>query len=361
MDTIRFIDINPFFYPYKGGIENRMHQTATLLSQRGHDVTILTGRLPDTPEEERTPEGYRVIRLKSDFYNIYNPPYIRSHGVLETLNSLDADVVNYNYRWAPSYNNALDKYKGKKIHTVHNTWHEGSGLTGAVSALNDDLFWKKMLRYDRIVTVSDDIRNDLIRRGAPQEKLYTIPTCGEVKDCVPMEEEDFILSIGRLVKVKGLKYLVEAMKDVDYKLIICGKGPEEKRLKKQISKLGLDDRIEMLGYVSEERKTELIGKCKMVVMPSLYEAFGMVAVEVMAQRKPVICTNVNGLPETVGEGGILVEPKDPKALSDAINMLLEDDGQRKELGVKARMQAEYYDWSNHIDSYERFLLDTIEQ
>ena len=338
-----------------------MHRTATLLSQRGHEVIILTGRLPDTPEEEKTPEGYRIIRLKSDFINIYNPPYIRSHGVLETLNSLDADIVNYNYRWAPSYNKALDRYRGKKIHTVHNTWHEGSGLAGTVSAINDDLFWKKMLRYDRIVTVSDSIRDDLIERGAPVDKLYTIPTCGDVKDYVPMEEEDFILSIGRLVKVKGLKYLVEAMKDVDCKLLICGKGPEEKNLRKQVSRLNLEDRVEILGYISEEKKAELIGKCKMVVMPSLYEAFGMVAVEVMSQKKPVISTNVNGLPETVGDGGLLVDPKDPKALSDAINRLLDDDGFRRELGIKARRQAEYYDWSNHIDGYERFLLDTIEQ
>ena len=360
MSTIRIVDVSPFFYPYKGGIENRMHQTSALLAEKGHEVIVLTGRLPDTAEEETAPEGYRIIRLKSEFINVYNPPYIRSHGVLEALNDLDADIVNYNYRWAPSYNKALDAYKGVKIHTVHNTWHEGTGLMGVASAINDDLFWKKMMRYDRIVAVSEDIRQDLIRRGAPPEKMFMIPTCGHVGPYVPMEEGDFILSIGRLVKVKGLEYLIEAMKHVDCKLLICGKGPEEKNIRRRVQRAGVSDKVEFLGYVSEERKQELMGTCKMVVMPSLFEAFGMVAVEVMAHGRPLVCTNVNGLPETVGEGGLLVDPKDPAGLADAINRLLSDNGLRAEMGKKARKQAEYYDWSNHIDGYERFLMETVE-
>ena len=359
---MRFVDINPFFYPYKGGIENRMHQTAKLLTEKGHEVIILTGRLPDTEQEETTPDGYRIVRLRSKLLDIYNPPYIKSYDILETLDSLDADIVNYNYRWAPSYNKALDRYKGVKVHTVHNTWKEGNGIAGIASAFNDTFFWNKMLRYDRIVCVSENIRQDLIRRGAPADRLTMIPTCGHVDPYVPMEEEgDFILSLGRLVKVKGITYLVEAMKDVDCKLVICGTGPEEKNIRRCIQRCGVQDKVEMLGYVTEEKKRELMGTCKMLVMPSLFEAFGMVAVEIMAQKKPIVCTNVNGLPETVGEGGIKVDPKDPKALSDAINMLLADEKLRKEIGEKARKQAEYYDWSNHIDEYERFLLGTIEE
>lgn len=355
---MKIVDVNPFFYPYVGGIENRIHQTSTMLAEKGHDVTVLTGRLPNTLEEEIMPEGYRVIRLKSKYVNLYNPPYIKSYNILDTLQSLDADVVNYNYRWSPSYNNALDKYDGKKIHTVHNTWCEGRGLAGVVSAANDYLFWNKMMRYDRIVTVSDDIRNDLIRRGAPADKITMIPTCGAVKKFEKKEEKDFILSIGRLVDVKGIKYLIDAMKQVDCKLVICGKGPEEKHIKKQIIKLGLQNKIDFRGYVSEEEKTELMATCKMIVMPSLFEAFGMVAVEGMSHSKPIVCTNVNGLPETVGEGGIHVEPKNSKELSEAINTLLDDDGLRKELGMKALEQAISFDWSNHIDDYEKLLIET---
>ena len=134
---MRFVDVNPFFYPHHGGIETRMHDTARLLAARGHDVTVLTGRLPDTAEEEMTEFGYRVVRLKSRFINIYNPPYISSEGVLEALESIDADVVNYNYRWAPSYNKDLKRYDGRKVFTYHNMWGEGTGIQAKLSEMND--------------------------------------------------------------------------------------------------------------------------------------------------------------------------------------------------------------------------------
>ena len=149
---MKFVDVNPFFYPYKGGIEHRMHDTASLLAQRGHDVTIVTSRLPDTTEEEVTPEGYRIIRLESKFINLYNPPFVSSKGILDTLNSLDADVVNYNYRWAPSYNKELARYDGPKVFTYHNMWGEGVGLQGKVSEVNDNSFAKKTLStFDHII------------------------------------------------------------------------------------------------------------------------------------------------------------------------------------------------------------------
>ena len=353
---MRFVDVNPYFYPFKGGIENRMHDTARLLAERGHDVTILTGRLPDTPEEERTPEGYRIIRLKSKLLNIYNPPYISSEGVLEALNGLDADAVNYNYRWAPSYNKDLARYDGYKVFTYHNMWGEGAGIQARFSEINDNSFRKTLMTFDHIVCVSDYVRNDLIRRGIPADMTTTIPTGFTCKPLEPMEEGDFILSLGRQVKTKGLKYMVEAMKDVDCKLIVCGKGPESKNLEKQVKRLGLEDRVELRGYVSEEEKSRLMGSCRFFGMPSLFESFGLAAVELMSHGRPLVCTNVNGLPETVGDGAITVDPADPKALADAMNRLLKDEGLRKDLGLKARARAEYYSWDRFMDTYESILL-----
>lgn len=354
---MRFVDVNPYFYPYKGGIENRMHDTARMLVERGHDVTILTGRLPDTQEEEITPEGYRILRLESRTIDLYNPPFISSKGVYESLVSLDADVVNYNYRWAPSYNKPLARYDGPKIFTYHNMWGEGTGLTGLVSEFNDRMFRSTLETFDRIACVSDYVKNDLIRRGITKEKLVTIPTGLDAGEFNISEEGDYILSLGRMVKTKGLDYMVRAMAEVDCKMYICGKGPEEARIRSLISKLGLGDRIEMLGYVSEERKRELMCGCKFFVMPSLFESFGLAAVELMSCGRPLVCTNVNGLPETVGDGGLIVNPKDPKALSEAMNRLLADGELRSTLGGNARRRAEYYSWEGIMDDYERLLTE----
>ncbi len=349
---MRFVDVNPFFYPYRGGIERRMHDTARLLAARGHDVTILTARLPDTAEEERTPEGYRIVRLPSRFINVYNPPYVSSKGVLEALESMDADAVNYNYRWAPSYNKALKRYDGRKVFTYHNMWGEGVGFQAKLSEINDNGFRPTLETFDRIICVSDYVRNDLIRRGIPAERTVTVPTCMDMPPVRDVPEGDYILSLGRLVATKGLDYLMEAMRDIDCKLILCGKGPESKKLEKMVSDLGLGSKVEMRGYVSDEEKDALIDSCKLFVMPSIFESFGLAALEVMSHGKPLVFSNVNGLPETVGEGGIGVEPKDPKAIADAVNALLDDDGLRKEKGIAARKQAETYVWDRHMDVLE---------
>lgn len=353
---MRFVDVNPFFYPYKGGIERRMHDTARLLAERGHEVTILTSRLPDTEEEERTEWGYRIVRLPSRFINVYNPPYVSSKNVLETLDSMDADVVNYNYRWAPSYNKDLKKYDGRKVFTYHNMWGEGIGMQARISEINDNSFRSTLDSFDHIVCVSDYVRDDLIRRGIPPERASTVPTCMDMPPLRDLPEEDYILSLGRLVATKGLEFMIEAMKDIDCRLVICGKGPEEKRIRKAVEKAGVGDRVELRGYVSDDEKADLIDSCRLFVMPSLFESFGLAALEVMAHGKPLVYSNVNGLPETVGVGGIGVPPMNAGAISDAVNKMLSDDGFRREKGIAARKQAETYTWDRHIGNLERILL-----
>ncbi len=169
--------MNPFFYPYKGGIERRMADTSRLLAAKGHDVTVLTGRLSEDSPEEETMDGYRIVRLKSRQIRVYNPPFISSKGVLEALGSLDADLVNFNYRWAPSYTKGLRKYDGKKVFTYHNMWGEGVGLMGRFSEMNDDRFAPTLETFDHVIAVSDYVRKDLLRRGYSARYVTAVPTC----------------------------------------------------------------------------------------------------------------------------------------------------------------------------------------
>ena len=354
---MRYVDVNPFFLPYKGGIENRMHDIARLLSSRGHDVTVLTGRLPDTPEEEITEWGYRIVRLPSRLIGRYNPPYISSKGVLETLEGMDADVVNYNYRWAPSYNKDLKRYDGPKTFTYHNMWGEGIGIEHMASEINDDLFRPVLDTFDRIICVSRYVQNDLFRRGIPEERTDYVPPCMELPEVSDVPEEDFVLSFGRLVKTKGIDVLIEAMENVDCRLVVCGKGPEEDRLKHLCAKRGLESRIEFRGYVSETEKADLIDRCMFHVMPSLFESFGLAALESMGRGKPLVFSKVDGLPEVVGNGGLGVEPGDAKGLADAMNAMLDDPGLRQEKSTLARRQAETYTWDRHIGHLEEILED----
>jgi glycosyltransferase involved in cell wall biosynthesis len=349
---MKVVDVNPFFYPFFGGIEHRMHMIAKEMVKRGHEVTIVTGRLPNTEERETTDDGYEIIRLPSKTINLYNPPYISSKGVLETLDGLGADVVNYNYRWAGSYNRDLAKYSGKKVFTYHNMWGEGIGLQQKLSEINDNRFRKVLDTFDHIIGVSDYVCNDLIRRGIPASCVTTVNPCLERYPELSDSEGDFILSLGRLVRTKGLDYLVEAMKDIDCKLIICGKGPDSKRISKLIEREGLENKIEMKGWVAESEKEHLMSTCKFFVMPSIFESYGLAALEIMSYGRPVIATDVDGLPDTVGGGGMIIEPKNPKAISDAANLLLKDSDKRRELGVNARSIAEGRSVSQIVNKLE---------
>ena len=357
---MRIVDVNPYFYPFFGGIEHRMHLIAKELAARGHEVIIVTGQLPGTETEEVNEDGYKVVRLPSKYIKVYNPPYIKSKGLLKKLNEIDADVVNFNYRWAPSYTKDMRKYSGKKVFTYHNMWGEGIGIQHTMSEINDNMFRKTLNTFDHIIAVSDYVRDDLIRRKVPADSITTACPCLEKYPELSENEGDYILSLGRLVRTKGLDYLVEAMQYVDSRLIICGKGPDSKRLMKKIRKFGVENKVEMKGWVSEEEKNSLMSECRMFVMPSLFESYGLAALEIMSYGRPVVCTDVNGLPDTVKDGGVYVKPKDAKGLADAINSLLEDKEKRIQLGNNARKVAENQNVKNTVDIVESVYNDVMQ-
>ncbi|MCQ2078690.1 MAG: glycosyltransferase family 4 protein [archaeon] len=349
---MKIVDVNPFFTPYNGGIENRMYDTSRLLAERGHDVTVLTGKLsPESPDEEVV-DGFRIIRLDSRLIKVYNPPFISSKGVFETLDSLDPDVVNFNYRWAPSYSKALERYDGKKVFTYHNMWGEGVGVVARISESNDNKFARTLDTFDHVIAVSDYVRDDLLKRGYSPGYVTTVPSCLNCPISKGSGSGDYMLSLGRLVKTKGLDYMLEAMRSVDHKLVLCGKGPEEKHLRKLIAQYGLEDRVDMRGYVSEEEKHRLMGECRFFVMPSIHESLGLAAAELMSHGRPVLCSDADGLPDTVGQGGKVVPKMDSDALAHAMNTLFDDREECERLAEGAFERARYYDWDLHLPKIE---------
>ncbi len=285
---MKIVQLNPYHYPYNGGIEHRIHHISRRLA-KDHEVFVLTSRLPGT-EERETIDGYTVVRLPSRYLNIYNPPVVWSHGVLDALRKIGPDVVDYHYRWARSYNTAMKRYDGGKVFTFHNTFGEGTGAGRALSVLNDSLFLRSIERYDKIICVSEFVERDLIKRGVPSELMSVVPA-GVEPISMPTSDDGFILFVGRLVRTKGLSYLIDSMKMVDSKLIICGSGPEEARLRHQIAVNGLDNKVELRGRVDEQEKMRLMASCSVFVMPSTWESYGLAVVEAMALEKPIVASN----------------------------------------------------------------------
>ncbi len=307
--------------------------------------------MPGTSSEEMI-EGYKVKRLDSSILRVYNPPHIRTPGVLKALMDLEPDVVDFHYRWARSYTNAVLRFEGPKVFTWHNSFGEGEGIVKTLSRWNDTLFARHIGEFERVVCVSEFVKNDLASRGFPREKLIAVPNGVEVPQN-PTREGDFILFIGRLVKTKGLSYLLEAMTRMNTRLVICGTGPELDRLKRKAKELGVSERTDFMGRVTEEVKQDKLASCRVFVFPSTWESYGIAAAEAMSYGKPVVATDVGGLPEVVGDAGLLVVPRNPSAIAAATTKLLEDEDLRAVMGKMARSRALTYTWEKAAEEMEK--------
>jgi glycosyltransferase involved in cell wall biosynthesis len=159
------------------------------------------------------------------------------------------------------------------------------------------------------------------------------------------EEVPTLLFVGRLVYYKGLDILIHAMADIQAKLWIIGNGPLETELKKLVLKLNLEKKVRFLGTVKQRDLVYRYHACDMLVLPSVAnsEMFGMVQLEAMACRKPVIATKLpTGVSWVNQDGitGILVPPKDVSALARAIQRLIQNPSLCKEMGQAGRKRVE---------------------
>jgi len=355
---MRIVQLNPFHYPFMGGIEHRIHHISSLLAKK-HEVFVVTGQLANTEREEEM-GGYQVIRLPSKFYTAYNPPHIVTQGILEELNDISPDVVDFHYRWSGSYRKAMRRYDGRKVFTFHNTFGEGEGLMRAFSALNDISYTRFIQEFDRVVCVSEFVRNDLKKRGFPAELMESVPNGVDPPEELNEEEGDFILFLGRLVRTKGLDHLIRAMRFVDQHLVIAGGGPEEAHLRKMVADNGLKGKVDIRGRVSEEEKHRLLSMCRLFVFPSTWESYGIAAAEAMSYGKAVVASEVGGLPEVVRDAGRLVPSRDDSELASAINDLMGDDDKRRALGQRAREIALEYTWEKAAENMERIYAEVAE-
>ena len=124
---MKVVEVNAYHYPYMGGIEHRIHHISRRLGRK-HQVTVLTSRLPGTEAAERM-DNYDVVRLESRFVNLYNPPHVITKGILEALEELDPDVVDFHYRWSGTYNRAAQytwDLATEKIEKIYSSLVAGS-------------------------------------------------------------------------------------------------------------------------------------------------------------------------------------------------------------------------------------------
>ena len=234
---------------------------------------------------------------------------------------------------------------------------------------------------DRIVVATRDERENLVTLyGAKEKKIKIIPPgvdtahfypipVDEAKEFIGMpDDEKMILFVGRIEPLKGIDNLIHAiaqmrMSDVlsrcPHYLYIIGGNPEEsgedankemQRLQKMQDELDLHDLVLFLGKRDQDTLQYYYSAAEMVVMPSHYESFGMVALEAMACGTPVVATQVGGLQHLVQDGktGYTVPNGDPDALEEKITVLICKDDLKQEMKANSIAYAQTYAWENVV-------------
>jgi D-inositol-3-phosphate glycosyltransferase len=224
--------------------------------------------------------------------------------------------------------------------------------------------------------------------GADADKISVVPAGVDLNLFRPIARPEakghigiptqhrMILFVGRIQPLKGIDTLIRAMKRVvnqypDFRQNLCvtiiGGDPnpdseleqkEFERLEKLRAELGVGDLITFAGAKDQDTLVYYYSAAEMVVMPSHYESFGMVALEAMACGTPVIGSDVGGLSFSIEDGfnGYLVPGQDPDALAHKIALLLRHPNLRDHLGEQAIRWAERYSWSYIVDE----ILDVYE-
>jgi len=225
-------------------------------------------------------------------------------------------------------------------------------------------------KSSKTITISTGSLKTCLESGLKKDKFEIIPFGVDTRFFQPenllKDKEIFqILSIGYLIERKGFEYLITAVEEVlkvhnNVKLKIVGSGPLEVRIKKLIKELGLEETIEIIGNVSDEKLLEIYNLSDLFVLPSIVdsqgntEGLGVVLLEAMACKLPVIASNIGGIPDIIhdGETGLLVPEKDSMEISLSIIKLIENEDLRELIALKGyNMVKEHFIWEKIAKEY----------
>lgn len=232
-------------------------------------------------------------------------------------------------------------------------------------------------RADAIITVSNAMKDeDLIPQGFPLEKIHVVwngvdpqkfspsrpsrTMTNEIRAKYAKPGGPLILFIGRLVKVKGVDKLIEAMPHIirehpDSRLLVIGQGDLYDHLVQLAKELNVAGHISFINrFLSDEEKVAYYAACDVAVFPSLYEPFGIVALEAMSMEKPVVvgargCSGLRDIvvPSGPNQCGVHINPHDPKDIAWGVNAVLSTRDRGRWMGVNGRRRViENFTWDH---------------
>lgn len=340
--------------PYKiGGIAEHVYELSKALTRRGQEVHVVT--LGDFPYEED--EGVRLHRIavdasRPDFITRMNEEMKKIGASI--IESTNIDIIHA-HDWLVG-SAAIDlafKYKKPLVSTIHSTeFGRSQGLKEEYQRRIHEVEERLVSISDHVIVCSESMKREIQDLFGVTEKISIIPNGVDVskfgffvdreaikeKFC-GLKSTKMILFLGRLVYQKGVNVLIGAMPIIlssysrverDVRLVIVGEGPMRKQLEKDADYLGVSKHVVFTGFLDDYTVRRLLKAADMTVVPSLYEPFGIVALEAMAAKTPVVASDVGGLSELISDGrGVKVSPNNSESLVEGIAKVLSDTEEGK--------------------------------
>ena len=367
--------------PAPGGAETVVKAYSEGLRDLGHDVEVITTDLyTETPfvKKEMPSEvnGINVTRHKA--YTVSGEAhYVLAPGMVQSFLSKKADIIHthsYGYfqnhagwirerfqstPWVitPHFHPSWSMWGGAKRKTLREFYDTviGKGTMESADLITCVSKHERDMLVSEIGISEDNIK--IIYNGINWNDWQILPDKNIFRKQYPDISDKFVLFAGRLATNKGLSDLISAMDLVNQKsvdLVITGADMGlGKQLEKQASEKGV--RMHRLGHIDDETYRSVLAAAEMLVLPSEYEAFGIVLLEAAAAETAVIGTNVGGIPEAMspGNNGLIVEYNDVDNLSKSIATLLDDAKMCKEMGKAGRVWAKNFSWDSILKELEQ--------
>ena len=327
-----------------GGAERIVYQLSSDLKDEFDSVHVAsTGGLWESKLAAQGIQHHKILDIDSK-----NPVTVLKllFSIHQIIKQKGITIVHTHHRMAAFYIRLLKLVHPKLIHvyTAHNVFKDklplyGFALKNAKSVAVGEAV-NKNLKEDVGITDSRVIYNGVVLKETDEQVDEIISYDGIKLGC-----------IARLSEQKGLTYLLDAMSLLtikDIRLFIVGEGELREELENKVKELDLQDSVIFLGYRKDI--AECINSFDFCVLPSVFEGFGLVAIEAFMNSKTIVATDIPGLNEVVtNKNGVLVPAKDPAALASAIDKLATDATLRQELASQAKK-----DYENRF-SYPMFL------
>lgn len=351
---MRILHIYKDYFPVLGGIENHIRILAEAQAVRGHDVTVLVAN-PARRTTIETLNGVRVIKA-ARWATVASTPI--SPAMVRQVARLKADIAHLHFPHPPG------EVANWLLHPAQRTvisYHSDVVRQASIMRFYKPLMKRVLKRADALIIGSPPMRNSeylaphqakvhLVPYGIPLDRFLAAPSAGELarvrsQYTIDSSPRPTLLFVGRLRYYKGLNVLIDALSAIDAQLIVVGVGPMMAEWQAQARSRGVADRVAWLGEVPDADLPTLYHLSDLFVLPATHasEAFGLVQVEAMASRVPVVCTELGTGTSWVnvdGQTGLVVPPRDPNVLATAINLLLNDPDRRSAMGLAAQSRAQ---------------------